>query len=160
MKYCFRPGTIFLPLISIPALLVIILAVPSISIGDDNEESQPLLNELEKVFTALNANIKHVAILDLQAFNYDRSRYILVGWGISEDRSFNGDSNDELFGVFVVISELTQIEEILDIIPTPRWLDYELLIESVTGDSVIVIGCGLTYDDVPIRRAYIWEPYE
>ncbi len=160
MKYCFRHGTIFLPLISIPALLVIILAVPSISIGDDNEESQPLLNELEKVFTALNANIKHVAILDLQPFNYDRSRYILVGWGISEDRSFNGDSNDELFGVFVVNSELTQIEEILDIIPTPRWLDYELLIERVTGDSVIVIGCGLTYDDVPIRRAYIWEPYE
>ncbi|MCK4794301.1 MAG: hypothetical protein KAV87_61810 [Desulfobacteraceae bacterium] len=159
MKHRFKFHSILLPSISLPALLVIILAVPSISAGDTDEERNPLLNELEKVFTSWNANIKHVAILDLQAFHYDQARYVLVGWSISEDRSFNGDPNDELFGVFVVNPELTRIEEILDIIPTPRWLDYELLIESVTADSVVVTGRGTTYDDSPIRRAYKWEPF-
>ncbi|MCD4702603.1 MAG: hypothetical protein K8S24_12185 [Candidatus Aegiribacteria sp.] len=117
------------------------------------------MNELERVFISWNSNIKHVAVLDLQAFNYGQARYVMVGWGISEDRSFDGDSNDELFGVFVVNSELTQIEEILEIMPTPRWLDYELLIEGITGDSVFVTGRGTTYDDSPIRRAYKWEPF-
>ncbi|OEU67863.1 MAG: hypothetical protein BA863_12115 [Desulfovibrio sp. S3730MH75] len=160
MKHPFRFRSILLPAISFLALLVIVLVMPSISSGYVDEERNPLLNELEKVFTARNTNIKHVAVLDLQAFNYGQARYVLVGWGISEDRSFNGDFNDELFGVFVVNSELTRIEETLEIMPTPRWLDYELLIESVTADSVVVVGLGATYDDSPIRRAYKWEPFE
>jgi len=159
MKHRFRSRSILLPSICLPALLVIILAVPFVSGADTDEERNPLLNELEKVFTSWNANIKHVAVLDLQAFHYDRARYVMIGWGISEDRSFNGDTNDELFGVFVVNPELTRIEETLDIIPTPRWLDYELLIEIVTADSIFVTGRGATYEDSPISRAYKWERY-
>lgn len=160
MKHPFRSRSILLSSISVPALLVIILLVPSISGGDANEDRNPLLNELENIFIAWNPSIKHVAILDLQAFNYDQARYVMVGWGISEDRIFNGDFNDELFGVFVVNPELTQIKETLDIIPTPRWLDYVLLIENITADSVVIVGRGATYDDNPIRRAYKWEPFE
>ncbi|MCD4707824.1 MAG: hypothetical protein K8S62_08800 [Candidatus Sabulitectum sp.] len=160
MKHYSGSCSTLLPGISILVLLVIVLAVPSTSRGDTDEERNPLLNELERVFTAHNASISHVAVLNLQAFNRDQARYIMIGWGITENRSFNGNFNDELFGIFLVNPELTCITEILDIIPTPRWLDYELLIESVTADSVVVVGRGATSHDSPIRRAYKWEPYE
>lgn len=160
MKHYSGSCSTLLPKISMLALLVIVLAVPSISRGDTDEERNPLLNELERAFTAYNANISHVAVLNLQAFYCNQARYIMIGWGITENRSFNGDLSDELFGVFAVNPELTRITEILDIIPTPRWLDYELLIESVTADSVVVVGHGATSHDSPIRRAYKWEPYE
>ncbi|MCD4775948.1 MAG: hypothetical protein K8S15_07840, partial [Candidatus Aegiribacteria sp.] len=91
MKYRLKSRTILFPSINFLALLFIIPAIPSISAGEIETERHPLLNELENAFTSWNSNISHVAILDLQAFNYGEARYVLVGWGISEDRSFNGD---------------------------------------------------------------------
>jgi hypothetical protein len=54
-----------------------------------------------------------------------------------------------------VDANLTRIERVIEIVPTPRWGDYRFWIEAITGVEVIVRGQGGTYGDHPLRRAYV-----
>jgi hypothetical protein len=116
----------------------------------------PLTAALRTVLRQQNPAIERVAILELRAASPD-GPYVLIGWGIRADRRFDGNFRDELFGVFVVNNELTRIDRTLEIIPTPRWLDYSLRVDEIVPWQVTVVGRGATYGDGAIRRVYRLE---
>jgi hypothetical protein len=113
----------------------------------------PLTSALRESLRKENPAIERVAVLEIRGSSPE-GPYILIGWGVRADKLFQGSFRDELFGVFLVNSELTRVERTLEIIPTPRWLDYSLWIEDITALRVIVVGKGSTYADGPIRRVY------
>jgi hypothetical protein len=118
--------------------------------------SNPLLDTIRARLRAANPAIEQVAILDLRAPVFDSPRRAVLAWGIRKDHQFRGDFRDELFGLFVVNDSLTRVLQALDLIPTPRWLDYAMRIDRVTAESVFVVGKGATYGDGPMMRAYAW----
>lgn len=126
-------------------------AGPAPAAGQLPQDSfEPVLLE---AFRNVNPEIGRAAVLELQA-SVPGGPYVLIGWGIRADQRFRGDFRDELFGIFLVDQGRNRIERTLEILPTPRWLDYELRIESVTASEVVVVGKGATYGDGPIRREY------
>ncbi len=116
------------------------------------QAGSPLLESLRAALREVNPAIEHVAALELRAAPAG-TPHVLVGWGVRGDRTFRGDFRDELYGVFVVDAGLTRIERVLEIIPTPRWLDYELHIDSISAREVVVRGQG-SYGDGLLRRQY------
>ena len=116
---------------------------------------QALLDTLRYILRQRNPAIDNVAFPQIQWFDYGR-RYVAIGWGIRADRNFAGSFEDELYGFFVLDGTLTGVRKVLDIVPTPRWLDYRFRIEELTGDSIIITGRGDTYSDGPVRKAYAW----
>jgi len=115
-----------------------------------------LLDTLRIILRQRNPVIEHVAFPQIQWFDYGRS-YVAIAWGIRADRNFSGSFQDELFGVLVLDSTLTRVRKVLDVFPTQRWRDYNVRIDELTGDSIIITGRGYTYDDAGTRKAYPWR---
>ena len=116
----------------------------------------PLLDTLRTILRNRSPAIDDVAILEIRSARLqDRRRAALV-WGVRHDHVFHGSLADELFGVFVVDDSLTKVLRTVDLIPTPRWLDFAMRIERVTSDSIYVRGQGATYGDQPFGRTYVW----
>ena len=125
------------------------------SSGHANRVAQagsPLLESIRAALREVNPAIEHVAALELRAAPAG-TPHVLIGWGVRGDRTFRGDLRDELYGVFVVNAGLTRVERVLEIIPTPRWLDYEMHIDSISAREVVVRGQG-SYGDGLLRRQY------
>jgi len=118
--------------------------------------TNPLLDSIAAVLRGVNPVIGDIALLELQAPYYDSPRRAALVWGVRHDHQFQGNFRDELFAVLVVNDSLTRVLQVIDTIPTPRWLDYDLRFERVTPDSIIVVGKGATYGDAPLRRSYGW----
>lgn len=116
----------------------------------------PILDSIRSVLRLTTPAIDEVAILEVRAGPIGDPRRALLAWGIRKDRQFQGSFAEELFGVFVVNDSLTRILRTVDVIPTPRWLDFEMRLESVTRDSIRVRGQGATYGDAPFSRTYPW----
>jgi hypothetical protein len=140
-------------LLALIALFLVIRAVEGIVKADQLGAENPLIAALRESLQKENPAIERVAVLQVRGFS-PVGPHILIGWGVRADNRFQGSFRDELFGVFVVNPELTRIERTLEIIPTPRWLDYSLWIEEITALRVTVVGKGSTYGDGPIRRVY------
>ena len=117
--------------------------------------STPLLDTLRFILRQRNRLIEQVAFPQIQWFGYGRA-YVAIGWGVRADQRFSGSFEDELYGILLLDSTLTRVRYVLDIVPTPRWLDYRFRIEELTGDSIIITGRGATYGDGPRRTAYAW----
>jgi hypothetical protein len=139
------------------ALLALTHAASASTENASTGKENSLLGELREVFQKRNPAIEHVAILDLKALYYNLGGCVFVGWGIRGDQMSHDDANNELYGVFVADSKLTRITQVLEIMKTPRWQDYGLFIETLTADSVVIVGRGLTYGDQRIRRVYAWQ---
>ena len=118
--------------------------------------SNPLLDTVRAHLQTTNPAIAEVAILDIRAPFFDSPKRALLAWGVRKDKQFRGNLADQLFGVFVVNDSLTRVLRTLEILPTPRWLDFDMRIDRVTSDSVYLVGKGDTYGDGPITRAYAW----
>lgn len=118
----------------------------------------PLLSALRDTLRSRNPAIGHVAVLELRAFAWGDWPYVLLGYGVRNDRTFRGDFRDELFGVFVADTSLARILRTVDVFPTPRWRDYTVRIARLTADSVEIAGAGDTYGDAALRRTYAWGP--
>jgi hypothetical protein len=117
----------------------------------------PLIDTLRFIFRQRNRLIGQVAFPQIQWVGYGRTyAYVAIGWGVRADHRFSGSFQDELYGILLLDSTLTRVRYVLDIVPTPRWLDYRFRIEELTGDSIIITGRGDTYSDGPERRAYAW----
>jgi hypothetical protein len=116
---------------------------------------RPLLDTLRFILRQRNPTIEQVAFPQIQWFGYGRG-YVAIGWGVRADQRFSGSMNDELYSILLLDSTLTRVRHVLDIVPSPRWLDYRFRIEELTGDSIIITGRGDTYGDGPTRRAYPW----
>jgi hypothetical protein len=135
------------------ALFLLVLALEAVANTDQVGAENPLITALRESLAKENPVIERVAVLEVRGLS-PAGPYVLIGWGIRADDRFEGSFRDEPFGVFVVNPELTRIERTLEIIPTPRWLDYSLWIEELRALRVTVVGKGSTYGDGPIRRIY------
>lgn len=129
------------------------------AVESDRLSANPLLEAVAEALREHNPRVGRFAILDIATLAPGRSRYVLIGYGVRSDQLFEGDVSEELFGIFIADSSLMRITRTLEILPTPRWRDYELLIERLTADSVIISGKGATYGDGPMRRSYSWSPW-
>lgn len=128
------------------------------AVESDGPSTNPLLEAVAAALREYNPRVGRFAILDIATLTLGGGPYALIGYGVRSDLLFEGDFSDELFGIFIADSSLMGIARTLEILPTRRWRDYELLIERLTGDSVIISGKGATYGDGPMRRSYSWSP--
>ena len=147
------------------ALLLVLGAMLMATFGARGEASTPherfvrptpLLDSIRSLLRLTTTAIDDVAILEVRAGPLGDQRRALLAWGVRKDRQFHGSFAEELFGVFVVNDSLTRILRTVDVIPTPRWLDFEMRLEAVTRDSIHIRGQGATYGDAPFSRAYAW----
>lgn len=120
--------------------------------------ANPLLEDLRRVFRVENPRIARVAIVDSRALpGGGREPVVFIGWGVRADRTFRGDFNDELFGVFAADDSLTRIVRVFDVFPTRRWLDEDVgFLASPLMGTIRVYGRGATYGDDPWQRSYGW----
>ncbi|MCA1565417.1 MAG: hypothetical protein LC803_07240 [Acidobacteria bacterium] len=114
-----------------------------------------ILSNLKAEFQKRNPNIAHVKIIDARPTLTDIPKYLVLGWGIRADRTFRGNFEDELFGLFLVDESLSKVEKVMDFIPTPRWYDTEMRIISVDATKAVVEAKGETYGVKSLRREYI-----
>jgi hypothetical protein len=139
-------------------------APPVNPVASDTSSSaspNPLLQVLRIELQRQNPRIHHVAVVELRPFPFPNPRkYLMIGWGIRKDRNFSGDFSDELYGFFVLDASLSRIIKVLNIVATPRWLDYSFRFEEVTADTIIVRGQGSTYGDQPHKFQFSWNPYD
>jgi hypothetical protein len=114
----------------------------------------PILAKLEAEFRKRNPNIAHVRIVDMRPTLTETPQYLVLGRGIRADRSFRGNFEDELFGLFLVDESLSDVEKVMDFIPTPRWHDTEMRIARVDASKAVLEATGGTYGGRLLRREY------
>ena len=115
------------------------------------DECPNLLDSIRSEFQKSNPIIADIQILDSKP---KHSEYWVIARGIVEGWEFNGSFEDELFGVFIVDDRFESVVAVIDMIPTPRWGDYELWISDFDMTNVTVRGHGATYKDQPLEKSY------
>jgi hypothetical protein len=81
--------------------------------------------------------------------------YVAVAVAVGRHKGFQSLPDiGELFGVFLVDSTLSKTVRVLDVFPSRRIRDYDVWIQRVGMDSLIVCGQGSSYGDAKMRRAY------
>ncbi len=113
-----------------------------------------ILALLKTEFQKRNANIAHIRIVDMRPTLTEIPKYLVLGWGIRADRTFRGNFEDELFGLFLVDESLSSVEKVMDFIPTPRWYDTEMRITYVDASKAMLEAKGETYGVISLRRKY------
>ena len=114
----------------------------------------PLLAAIRDTLRARNPAIGSVRIIEQRSVDYATGPSVIIAYGVRADRDFRGSFQDELFGIFVANDSLTRVVRTLEVLPTPRWLDYSVRIVRLAPDSVRVEGRGASYGDQPLERAY------
>lgn len=112
---------------------------------------------MEARFREAKPSVRLVEIYDIVRVPYaGNTRYVLLALGHGDHLGWRDVSEvGEIFGVFGADSSLSHITKVLDIFPTPRMGDYELLFDRRrVADSVVIRGKGASYGDGPMRRAY------
>lgn len=144
----------------ITLLFVMIFAVGAgVTYGQDAAPSPrgdncSILAKLSAEFRKRNPNIAHARIVDMRPTLTEVPKYLVLGWGIRADRTFRGDFADELFGLFLVDESLSEVEKVMDFIPTPRWHDTEMRITRVNASEAVLEATGETYGGRLLRRKY------
>lgn len=128
---------------------------PTASANSQEGDACSILSDLKAEFQKRNPNIAHVKIIDARPTLTEIPKYLVLGRGIRADRTFKGNFEDELFGLFLVDASLSRVEKVLDFIPTPRWHDTEMRIISVDATKAVVEAKGETYGIKSLRREYI-----
>ena len=105
-------------------------------------ENCSLLTKLNAEFQKRNPNITHIKIIDMRPTLTEVPKYLVLGWGIRADRTFRGNFEDELFGLFLVDELLSRVERVIDFIPTPRWHDTVMRITRVTASEAVLEAVG------------------
>jgi len=113
-----------------------------------------VLVKLKAEFQKRNPNIAHVRIVDMRPTLTEVPKYLVLGWGIRADRTFRGNFEDELFGLFLVDESLSSVEKVMDFIPTLRWHDTEMRITYVDASKAVVEAKGETHGVISLRREY------
>lgn len=113
-----------------------------------------ILTKLKAEFQKRNSNIAHVRIVDMRPTLTEIPKYLVLGWGIRADRTFRGNFEDELFGLFLVDESLSNVEKVMDFIPTPRWHDTQMRITRIDASHAVLEAKGETYGVISLRRKY------
>ena len=139
-------------------------ATPGLALPQSAARQAPVPADINPLFRALvvefqrrNRAITRTSVTELRQVSSKQS--VVLAWGAVQEPNFRGRFEDQLHGVFLVDANLTRIERVLDIVPTPRWSDYRYWIDALTEDELIVLGEGATYGDSPSRRTYTIVDY-
>ena len=114
-------------------------------------ECPNLLDSIRGEFRQVNPRVQDIQILDSKP---KLTQYWILGRGIVEGGDFKGDFEDELFGVFVVDDQYERVLTVIDVMPTPRWRDYDMWISDYDMTDVMIRGHGTTYGDQPLEKRY------
>ncbi len=116
---------------------------------------QSVQDAFAKVFSDRNPRLVKVRVLDTRPITSARASNVLyVVHAIRADERFEGNFEDEQFGIFVVDAKRQQVVSALDIFRTRRWNDYRVEIAKVGPSHVVITGRGATYGDQRFTRTY------
>jgi len=126
----------------------ILLGLASVVLAGKEENTGPakkstIIDMLVNEFKTKNEKINAVHLQDIRwASSSKVTGYILIARGYREEqKGFEGNWDDELFGFFAVDQRLSRILKTIDIVPTPRWNDYWYKVEGqATWDEVTIEG--------------------
>lgn len=139
------------------SILILIISIGYVC--DEVTASQAVIKEANKTPTIIdlfaiefqnrNKKIDTVKVVDFStAVSRKINGYVVVARGIRKgQRGFEGDLEDELFGVFIVDQRLGAILYTLDMFPTRRWYDYRVSIQERGWGHVTIKSEGDTYGD-------------
>jgi hypothetical protein len=139
------------------AIVVVATLSPAVSAFSENTATPRLFEVLQAEFAKRNPRATEVTLLGLVPYIEYRPRagFVALARGIRPDHQFEGSFEDELFGVFLVDHNLSQVTQALKFIPSPRWYDYSFRIERIVHSPLprrlILVGAGSTYGDHPKR---------
>lgn len=107
-------------------------------------------------FQKRNTKINTVMVTDIAWVASSKAAgYVVVARGFRhEQHSFEGNWEDELFGIYAVDQRLSRILQKIDMFPTERWHDFNVSISSVHWNSVVITGQGSTYGDQLFEKKY------
>ena len=136
--------------LAISALLFGTYGVTSASDGDT------LTDHFRREFTIRNPVLTEIQILESRPLSSKKSsvHYVYLVRAIRPDHKFEGNFEDEQFGIFLVNVNQNRIVKVLDMLNTPRWADYEIKIKRASPSEVTVRGRGASYGDQPIEKTY------
>jgi hypothetical protein len=118
-----------------------------------------LVDALLDSLRARNQNLTRAVVWDVRALRkLGDPRFVVVANATTQDGQFHGNFRDELFAVYIVNDSLSRVVATLGDFPTARWHDYQVWVDSVTPDSVIVRGRGDTYGDQRTRHSFALPP--
>jgi len=125
------------------------------SAGAQSSSFPPLVEQLRTRMTDANPRLQTVRVLDLASLGEDAGApYLAIVRGLADQIGTPPDFTNELFMIMELDPLLTQVVEVLDQLPTPRWRDTRMWIEDVDADSVTIAWQSETYRDEPFRRSY------
>ncbi len=110
-----------------------------------------LLDAIRDELRHTNPQIQDIQILDTKR---KYTNYWVIARGIVAGGVFDGDFEDELFSLLVVDETYSLVLAVVDVMPTPRWRDYDLWIESYDSENVSIRGHGTMYNDQPFEKSY------
>lgn len=128
------------------AILFFLLAAAQLSAAE-----APVLEEIRDHFKQLNPDIQSIQLQDVKPRH---TQYWVLARGIREDEHFQGSLEDELFGLFVIDVQFSNVLRVVDIFPTSRWNDFRVWIDSHSMETIVIKGVGATYEDQPMMREY------
>jgi len=127
-------------LISLPFLLAL-----------ESTACPTLLDAIRDELRHTNPQIQDIQILDTKP---KHTNYWVIARGIVAGGVFDGEFEDELFSLLVVDETYSLVLAVVDVMPTPRWRDYDLWIESYDSENVSIRGHGTMYNDQPFEKSY------
>ena len=107
--------------------------------NSSTNQSVTIVDMMLVEFQKRNERINAVVVQDIK--KVWNSGYIIAARGYRTDQnSFSGSWDDELFGFFQVDSRLDGILRKIDVVPTVRWHDYWYEVKEATWQELIVEG--------------------
>ncbi len=110
-----------------------------------------LVDAIRDELRRTNPQIQDIQILDTKP---KYTNYWVIARGIVAGGVFDGDFLDELFSLLVVDETYSHVLAVVNVMPTPRWRDYDMWIESYDSENVSIRGHGLMYNDQPFEKSY------
>lgn len=130
-------------------LIGIVLAVATVDASAAEGHNSPVISAIREAFQKKTPSVETVYVLDSREWH--GSRWVLAR-GIRKDQSFQGNFDEELFGVFLFKG--STLIETLDLFRTERWNDYRVSITTLTDTALRLKGAGDMYGDSPMHKTY------
>lgn len=134
------------------SITVLLVLAPSCGYLSDDIT---IIDLISRKFEEQNPKLDEVRILDIKSATWEHfSDYIFLVHAVRADHKFEGDFDDEQYGLFLVDARFTTIKKVVDMFSSPRWLDYQVKISRVESLKVFIEGQGESYGDNKLSRTY------
>lgn len=103
-------------------------------------QTDALVSNLREAFRLENARLADVNVLERRSVAGTGTGSLVLARAILADLSGPHDFTDEMFGVFRTAPDDVTVTEVIEYIPTPRWLDYTFEFAAIARDSIVLLG--------------------